>query len=293
LQTILESHDNYVFVPPENFDDTTEEEAPEEEDSSPPFFGHLLDNVFQANFETVHPYNTMSKAQTRPAVEIRKNVFPKQTKQTKTRKKLATPILEYDLIGDLKKLRENIFVFELLKFPLILQKMLQSIAKNSKKSDVSNKKSVEIDSNTTKNFPTKKTSEPQDKRDLAEKTVANVNETILGTTMKNQQNSYVSTRKNIPPFLLTFEIFNRNVHICMVDSGTSSNVMPLSICQTINAKLQPSDLKIIQVDRTNVKVISELKNVLIRLLSNTNVHQIIDILIIDIPKFYGLFLSRY
>jgi hypothetical protein len=67
--------------------------------------------------------------------------------------------------------------------------------------------------------------------------------------------------------------------------------MPLSVCQKINAKVKPSDIKVIQLDRTNIKVISELKNVLIRLLSNPKVHQIIDIIVVDIPKFYGLFLS--
>jgi len=66
-------------------------------------------------------------------------VVSKQPKQTETRQTLAAPVLEYDLIEDLKKLRENIFVFELLKFPLILQKMLQSIAENSKKNDVRQK----------------------------------------------------------------------------------------------------------------------------------------------------------
>jgi hypothetical protein len=78
----------------------------------------------------------------------------------------------------------------------------------------------------------------------------------------------------------------------MVDSGASSNVMPLSICQKINEEVKPSDLKIIQLDRTNVKVIGELKNVLIRLSSNPKVHQIIDIIIFYIPEVYGLFLSR-
>ena len=34
-----------------------------------------------------------------------------------------------------------------------------------------------------------------------------------------------------PPFLLTFEIFNHNVHNCLVDSGASVNVMPLSVCK--------------------------------------------------------------
>jgi hypothetical protein len=146
---------------------------------------------------------------------------------------------------------------------------------------------AKIDSNAANNVPTKKTYEPSDKRDLAEKTIANLDKIVLGTTTKNQQNSVVNTRKNVPPFLLTFEIFNRNLHNCMADSGASSNVMPLSVCQKINAEVKPFDLKIIQLDRTNVKVIGELKNVLIRLSSNPKVHQIIYI-----PEVYDLFLSR-
>jgi hypothetical protein len=38
-------------------------------------------------------------------------------------------------------------------------------------------------------------------------------------------------------------------------------------------------------------VIGELKNVLVRLSSNPKVHQIIDIIVVGIPKVYGLFLS--
>jgi hypothetical protein len=170
--------------------------------------------------------------------------------------------------------------------------MLQSIAENSKKNDLSSKKSTEIDSNAAKNVPTKNTSEHQDKRDLAEKTVANLDKTISGTTIKKSTELFCLHTKKCPPFVLTFEIFNRNVHNCMVDSGASSNVMPLSVCQKINAEVKPSDLKIIQLDRTNVKVIGEIKNVLIRLSSNPKVHQIIDIIVVDITEFYGLFLSR-
>jgi hypothetical protein len=62
------------------------------------------------------------------------------------------------------------------------------------------------------------------------------------------------------------------MHNCMVDSGASSNVMPLSIFQKINDEVKTSDLKIIQLDRTNVTVVGELKYVLIRLSSNPMVH---------------------
>jgi hypothetical protein len=187
LQTILEEHDNSSFFPPESFEDVLEEEISEEEDSSPPVFGHLSDNIFQANFETIHPYNTRSKMKNKPSSEASKNMFLKQSKKTEIKQILTAPVLDYDLIEDKKKSRANIFVFELLEFPLILQKMLQSIAENSKKSDSSSKKLVEIDSNAVKNVPTKKTYEPPDIRDFAEKTVANVNKTVLGTTTKNSR----------------------------------------------------------------------------------------------------------
>ena len=43
-----------------------------------------------------------------------------------------------------------------------------------------------------------------------------------------------------PPFLLTFEIFNHNVHNYLADSGASINVMPLSVCKKINGQPKPS-----------------------------------------------------
>jgi hypothetical protein len=204
LQTILEAHDNSASAPPKNFEDVVEEEEPEEEELSPNFFGHFSDSIFQANFETAHPYNTRSKTQNKPSSEVSKNVFPKQSKQDEIKKILASPVLEYDLIEYLKKLRANIYVFELLKFPFILQKMLQNIVENSKNNDHISKKSEKIDSNTARKIPTKMTSELPDKRDLAGKIVANVDKTILGTSAKNHHNFVVNARKNVPPFLLTF-----------------------------------------------------------------------------------------
>ena len=75
-----------------------------------------------------------------------------------------------------------------------------------------------------------------DKRDLAVKSVTNVDKLVSGATIKKKQTSVINTRRNVPPFLLTFEIFNRNVHNCMVDSGALSNVMPWFACQKINAE---------------------------------------------------------
>ena len=79
-----------------------------------------------------------------------------------------------------------------------------------------------------------------------------------------------SKNKN-PPFLLTFEIFNHNVHNFLLDSGASVNVMPISVCKRINGHPKPSTWRVFQLDRMNVKVIGEMEDVLVRLSSNDKV----------------------
>ena len=71
----------------------------------------------------------------------------------------------------------------------------------------------------------------------------------------------IKSRSQTPPFLLTIEIFNRNVHNCLVDSRASSNVMSYLVCKRLNVEPQMSKTKIIQLDRSNVKVFRELKDV--------------------------------
>ena len=74
-----------------------------------------------------------------------------------------------------------------------------------------------------------------------------------------------------PPFLLNFEILNHNVHNCLVESGLAVNVMPLSVCKKINGQPKPTTWQVTQVDRTNVKVVREMEDVLIHLSANENI----------------------
>ena len=67
-----------------------------------------------------------------------------------------------------------------------------------------------------------------------------------------------------PPFLLTLEILNHKVHNCLVNSGSSVNVMSLTVCKKINGQPKPIAWEVTQLDRTNVKVVGEMENVLIR-----------------------------
>jgi hypothetical protein len=78
----------------------------------------------------------------------------------------------------------------------------------------------------------------------------------------------------------------------MVESSASSNVMPLKVCEKTNVKLEEFDIQIIQLHKTQVKVIGELTNFLIMMYSNPEIHQTIDIVVVDIPDTYGMLLSR-
>jgi hypothetical protein len=62
--------------------------------------------------------------------------------------------------------------------------------------------------------------------------------------------------------------------------------------QELNATPTKSDTHIIQLYRTEVKVIGELKDVMIWITSNPKFHQVIDIIIVDILESYGMLLSR-
>ena len=100
------------------------------------------------------------------------------------------------------------------------------------------------------------------------------------------------SRSHTPPFLLTYEVFNKKLHNCLVDSGASSNILPKSICAKLNVQPQKSVVRIVQLDRSQVEVIGELNQVTIRLSSNPKVCQVIDILVADISEFYRLILCR-
>jgi hypothetical protein len=94
----------------------------------------------------------------------------------------------------------------------------------------------------------------------------------------------------VPPFLLTFKVFNRNLHNFLVDSGASSNSIPLSIFRKLNVIPLQSDKHVIQLDRTQVKVMGEIRDVMMRIEIYPKFLQVIYIIVVDILEAYGLLL---
>jgi hypothetical protein len=68
---------------------------------------------------------------------------PKPSKSVETKQSNDSPKIDYDVVEDLKKLWANISIYELLKFPFLLQKMLQNILDNGKNGNSNGNKVVQ------------------------------------------------------------------------------------------------------------------------------------------------------
>ena len=103
--------------------------------------------------------------------------------------------MEYDIVEDIKKVRANISLFEMCKVPHQKENLWKALEASKEGLPTGN--------------------QPKEEK---------IGEARVGVKSKSKN----------PPFLLTFEIFNHNVHNFLVDSGASINVMPISVCKRIN-----------------------------------------------------------
>ena len=137
--------------------------------------------------------------------------------------------MDYNIIEDMKKTRENISLFELNKLKhqqKLLLKELNAIPSSPLPNVVMSKAAKGIGK------------PPSDR-------VEAIDDVLIG----DRSNS------NTPPFLLTYEIYNRNLHNCIIDLRASSNIMLASVCSKLNIEPQKSAVHIVEFDQTKVQVL--------------------------------------
>lgn len=153
--------------------------------------------------------------------------------------------MDYNIIEDMKKTKANITMFELTKLKhqqKLLLKELDVVPSSPLPNAVLSKAANE-------------SGKPPPGRVEATDAVLN----------GDRSNSH--TR----PFLLTYEIYNRNLHNCLIDSRASSNIMPASVYSKLNIEPQKYAIHIVQLDRTKVQVLGEINSVTIRLSADPRV----------------------
>ena len=127
-------------------------------------------------------------------------VKPVEEKIDNVKKNLKEHEMGYDILEDIKNDKENISLFEMCNVPHQKEKLLKTL-------DVPEEE-----------LPT----DNQPEEEFGEASVGG------------------KSKYKTPAFLLTFDIFNYNVHNCLVDSGASVNVMPLLVYKKINGQPKPS-----------------------------------------------------
>lgn len=68
--------------------------------------------------------------------------------------------------------------------------------------------------------------------------------------------------------------------------------MQCVVCMNFNIQFKRSTTQIVHLGKSNIRLLGNLKVVLIKLSSNPKIHQINNIFVVDIPESYGLLLSR-
>ena len=208
-------------IPPSGEDRNSEDNASPPNELSINHFWDLCD-FFEGDEEPKieevqtmqHTHNTKSRGSistTNPSPTIdtsnressqRNNVPDKTVAATKTVNKKSSPVniddnveLGFSIIDDLKRTQASISLFELAKIAQFRNEIINALLGKM----------------------------PKIPQQLI--TSIHVQDFVVDVVAIGQKSRSVT-----PPFLLTFKIFNNNVHNCMVDSGASSNVMPYSVC---------------------------------------------------------------
>ena len=133
-------------------------------------------------------------------------------------------------------MKENITVFKLCKITQLREQLRDALQHIQGPQDVAigNSKVAPKEKN-VKTTKTVKTSSVASTSSMENKEKTTEEENRLNPS----EDGALIGRKPIfetPPFPLTFEIFNKNVHNYLVDSGASSNVIPYSVCKKLNAQ---------------------------------------------------------
>ena len=99
-------------------------------------------------------------------------------------------------------------------------------------------------------------------------------------------------KEDHPPFYVSLMIGHLLLHNCMLDSGCSSSIMTKTVMHQLNLKTTRPYQNVCAMDSRPVEVEGMIENHLVRLAKYPNIQITMDILVIDVPDKWGMFLSR-
>ena len=95
-----------------------------------------------------------------------------------------------------------------------------------------------------------------------------------------------------PPFYVTLVIHDLLLHNCMLDSGASHNLLPLSVMEKLGLHITRPYKYLYSFDSKRVKCLGMIKYLVVNLAQILAKSIVMDIVVVDIPAQFGMLLSR-
>ena len=94
-----------------------------------------------------------------------------------------------------------------------------------------------------------------------------------------------------PPFYVSLVIHDLLLHNCMLDSGASHNLMPLSVMEQLGLQITRPYKDLYSFDSKRVKCLGMIKDLVVNLAQIPAKSVVMDIVVADIPARFGMLLS--
>ena len=97
---------------------------------------------------------------------------------------------------------------------------------------------------------------------------------------------------SVPPFYISLLLHDFILHNCMLDSGASHHLMPLSVMKELNLQITKPYRDLYSFDSKRVKCVGLIKDMVVSLAQIPAKNIMMDVVVADIPTRFGMLLSR-
>ena len=95
-----------------------------------------------------------------------------------------------------------------------------------------------------------------------------------------------------PPFYVTLVVHDLLHHNCMLDFGSSYNLMPLFVMEQLGLEITRPYKYLYSFDSKRIKCLGMIKDLVVNLAQIPVKSVVMDIVVYDIPVRFGMLLSR-
>ena len=99
-------------------------------------------------------------------------------------------------------------------------------------------------------------------------------------------------REDHPPFYVSLLVDDLLLHICILDSSASSNVITRKVMEQLNLRITRPYHNVCAMDAREVEVVGIILNLHVKLTNYPDINMAMDVVVIDVPDNWVMLLSR-